>query len=505
MPQKVLALEWDRHELRAAVLETSFRDYRVVGFFREPIPEGDGTLADGLRALVEKHQLQGATVLSSLPGDLVALRSLTLPFRDRKRLDQTVPFELEAQVPFGLDEVVTDYQIVHADKVGSSLLAALVQRKDLEEHLNLLSEVGLDPKVVDYAPLASLNVLNLLGPADRPDSFIFLVADGEFTTLGLFRDKHLVGLRTIALPPPAKPIDTGATASTNGHPPDEEARAAALVVQIRWTLMAMNGGAFDASLPCLVTGGGVNAARLVQHLETGLGLTVRRLDQKPLKGVPANLKNDLGDFMTPFGLALREVAGGEAVGVNFRRGEYAYQRGQDELQSALWRTGAIAAAAVALLFSSMYMEYDRLARRAALLDAQVRYVFTQTVGEGQRIVDPKTQLQAEIDAKRRELQILGNIMPMGGITAVDALRTISATIPDSVKLDVDEFVMDTDGIRAKAKADSFEAANTVKQQIEKTNYFAEVEVKDIKTAADGNSVDFRIVIVLTKDVAGGEP
>ena len=149
------------------------------------------------------------------------------------------------------------------------------------------------------------------------------------------------------------------------------------------------------------------------------------------------------------------------------------------------------------------MEYDRLARRAEVLDTQIRYVFTQTVGEGHKIGDPKSQLQAEIDAKQRELQVLGGIIPMGGITAVDALRTMAAALPESLKIDIDEFIMDTDGIRAKAKAESFEAVDTVKQQIEKANYFADVQVKDARASADGKGVDFRIVIVLSNEGKGG--
>ena len=35
MPQRILALEFDAHEMKAAVIETTFRDYRVAGFYRE--------------------------------------------------------------------------------------------------------------------------------------------------------------------------------------------------------------------------------------------------------------------------------------------------------------------------------------------------------------------------------------------------------------------------------------------------------------------------------------
>ncbi len=501
MPQQVLALEWDRHELRGAVLETSVRNFKVVGFHREALA-GDIPMAESLRAFVEKHKLQGATILSSLPAEVISVRTFALPFKDKKRLDQTVPFELEAQVPFGLDEVVTDYQILKSGKTGSDVLAVLVQRKDLQEHIDLLHDAGLDPKVVDCAPLAALNVLSLVSDSDRPDNFAYICVSAEQATVALYRDKHLAGMRTITLPA-ALPKETDAVVSGNGHPPDEEERTAELYRSIRWTLMALAGGAIEPGLACYLLGDGVWVVRLGQQLESGLGCTVKRIDQGPLKALPAEMKGELADFSRPFGLALREVAATQAVGVNFRRGEFAWHRGQEELVRALSRTGLIALAAVVLLLASMYMEWDRLALRAAVLEAQIRYVFIQTVGEGHKIVDPKSQLQAEIDAKQRELQVLGGIIPMGGITVVDSLRVISAAIPESVRIDIDEFIMDTEGIRAKVKAESFEAVDTLKQQIEKTNYFAEVQVKDVKQLPDNKGVEFRLVIVLTKDLSAG--
>jgi len=57
--------------------------------------------------------------------------------------------------------------------------------------------------------------------------------------------------------------------------------------------------------------------------------------------------------------------------------------------------------------------------------------------------------------------------------------------------------MDTDGVRMKVKTDSFESVDAIKQQLLNTHYFGDVQVKDVKTAADGK-VDFRLVLALSK-------
>ena len=500
MPQRVLALELDAHELKAAVLETSFRDYKVVGFYREPVVAADGSLAEQLRGFLQRHELGATTVLSSLPGDLVSWRTFFLPFRDRKRLDQTVPFELETQVPFGLDEVVVDYHVLYRDRSGCNVLAALVQRKDLEEHLKLLSEAGLDPKIVDLAPLATLNVLSLLG-SELPETFVYIGGTVHRMVVALYRNRQLVGLRTLVNAAPVDVAQTEAAAAGNGHAVVATSEVAAQIIEVRWTLLALNGAPLDEGLPCVVAGDGAHFDQLTRELAVATDMVVRRLEASPMRNIPPALVDQLPSFACPLGLALREVAPNDAIGVNFRQGEFAYHRGQDELRRAFWRTGALVALVAVLAMTNTFMQYEQQVGRLAMVEGQIRNVFSRTLPDVQRITDARAQLQAEVDAAQKRLTILAGLAPANGATAIDVMRTIASTIPDSVPLDVDEYIMEPEAVRIKAKTDSFEAADTIKQQLINTHYFADVQVKDVKSAADGR-VDFRLVLTLGKEGGG---
>ena len=500
MPRRVLALEIDAQELKAAVLETTFRDYRVVGFYRGPVESGSGSLAEQVRRFVQQHQLASTTVLSSLPGDLVAMRTFFLPFRDRKRLEQTVPFELETQVPFGLDEVVIAYQVLQRDKAGTTVLAALVQRHDLEEHLAMLKAAGLDPKVVDFGPLATLNVLGLLG-TDLPDTFVYVGGSLHRIDVALYRNRQLVGLRTLVPTFPPQRDETEAAAAGNGHPVEQADLIAELVRDVRWTLLALNGAALDSGLPCLVAGDAVHFDQLSQQLAASLDVVIRRVEPSPMRSVPAEFRSQLAPFVAPFGLALREVTPNETVGINFRQGEFAYHRGQQEVRRALWSTGVIAAVALILFVANAYMRHQQVVHRLELVNSQIRELFKQTIPDVRRITDERRQLQEEIDAAEKRLKLLGSVAPPSGTTALDAAQRISAALPDNLKLDVDEYVMDTEDIKIKAKTDSLDTPNAIREAIASIHYFADVQVKDIKSSPDGK-VDFRIVLALSKDGAG---
>src|SRR6201988_1254324 len=111
MPNRILALDPHGAQLTAVVVETSFRSYQIVGHFAEA-RNASVALADQLRAFVARHPMTADTVLSALPGNAASFRVFDLPFRDRRRLAQTVPFELEGQVPFSIEDGIVDFQVL---------------------------------------------------------------------------------------------------------------------------------------------------------------------------------------------------------------------------------------------------------------------------------------------------------------------------------------------------------------------------------------------------------
>ena len=66
MPQPIVALAVGTHDIQAAVLENTFRDYRIVAFHREALGAEPGGPAETLRAFAARHHLVDATVQTGL-------------------------------------------------------------------------------------------------------------------------------------------------------------------------------------------------------------------------------------------------------------------------------------------------------------------------------------------------------------------------------------------------------------------------------------------------------
>ena len=179
-----LGIDLTRGAIAIGLVETSGRAPRLVGSWREERDAGR-TAAEQLRAMIDRHCTQRPdAIASALPGSAVSHRVLRLPFSDAGRLAATVPFELESLVPFDVESGVIAFTALERDGAGATVLAAIAQRRDVKQHLDLLADAGVDPAVVDLGTLAVAALLrprttDLLLVEPRDDGGVCLVRHGH--------------------------------------------------------------------------------------------------------------------------------------------------------------------------------------------------------------------------------------------------------------------------------------------------------------------------------------
>jgi len=491
MPRKIVSLDIGNTYLKAAVLETGFRDFKIEGLHREALPSDPTAVAKSIERFIGEHAADADTILSSLPAESVSWRTMHLPFRDNRKLAQTVPFELESNVPFGLDDVVVDYQVLSRDSSGATVLAALAPKREVERHLEMLQAAGVDPKILDAGPLTSLNTLTLV--ADRPPTFAFVDGSDQSVTVALYRNGSLVGVRSLMASEAFGPATGG-----NGSGPSIEA-STTLAGMVRWTLLAFNGAPLDERLPCYVAGTPEWVNAVTSGLEESMDVEIRRLDRLSLPNADAAMRAQIPGFGASLGLALREITPSETVGVNFRRGQFTFHRSEQELRAGLRTAAILALVVVVLTVGEMYAKYKESQVRLAAIEQQIQEVFEATVPNAGLGGRPLDILQEEIALLQQDVDMLDDVVPVANSTSVDLMRALSAAVPTDIRVDSEEYVMDTDSVRLTANADTFESVDSLRQKFLETGFFSDVQVKDARAAAQGAGVDFRMVMVLNKN------
>lgn len=163
-----------------ASVNGSLRVERAVG---APLPgdamrEGEvldeGTLAEALRELFSKAQLD-KRVRVGVANQRTVLRMLELPpLTDRKELDAAVRFQAADQMPMPLENAVLDYHalgIVETPAGQRQRVAVVAAQRDMvEKLLSAVRRAGLRPEAVDLSAFALIRALHRgQVPASAPD------------------------------------------------------------------------------------------------------------------------------------------------------------------------------------------------------------------------------------------------------------------------------------------------------------------------------------------------
>lgn len=99
------------------------------------------------------HTGKKIQVVSGLNGSEIFLRKLTFPLRDKRKILSALPFQLETQLPFPLENVIVCPLLKRQKQITVATIIATI-RESLSSHLLYLKEAGITPDCVSCAPVA---------------------------------------------------------------------------------------------------------------------------------------------------------------------------------------------------------------------------------------------------------------------------------------------------------------------------------------------------------------
>ena len=138
---------------------------------------------EALRSLLKEAKIRAKRTLFAVPGQSVFIRNRNLPPVPEYKVTQIVKYEIKQQIPFDLDQIALDYQVLDRTEAnGYSVMMAAIKVDVVEKHLDILRETKRSVEVVDVAPLAAYNWLKHTGEFGDTGECIALIDLGATTT-----------------------------------------------------------------------------------------------------------------------------------------------------------------------------------------------------------------------------------------------------------------------------------------------------------------------------------
>src|SRR6266700_5719772 len=122
----------------------------------EPIRHAQITAT--IREIINELGIKSANVNYAVAGQSVFARFVKLPSVEEEKIERIIAFEAQQNVPFPIDEVVWDYQLVGGGGDEQIQVVLVAIKADLLDEINrAVEETGLRASVVDAAPMALYN------------------------------------------------------------------------------------------------------------------------------------------------------------------------------------------------------------------------------------------------------------------------------------------------------------------------------------------------------------
>ncbi len=510
MPERILGLDIGASSLKAVLLSRGFRGgYRLLAYRLVDLAAADG-LAEALGQLFADAAFRGSVCVTALRAGALSYRSIKLPFRDNRKIRQTLPFAIEPLIQTSLDDIFIDYTLT--GRPGQSeIFAALAPRALVGERTTLLAQYVRETAVIDIdaVPLAA----RLMERPDFPETAL-VVDIGARETVAVFADRErIIHIRNF---PFGGQSVTAALAEFMGCglseaeamkrsgeiAPDAAAvireQSGRLLAELKNTeeYLLWQGSLTRPPSRIFLTGGGSLTPGLAEGFAELFAVPVERTDLAAMEGIEidATLRQgwDAALMDQALSLAARPMAKGR--GFNFRQRASEARAGYGELRDRL-KIGAIAALVVLILAGIEVGLDDTAARlRLAALKRDVTAEFKKSYPEATRIVDPVAQLKGKIAEARKLSAGMGDAV--SAATVLDLLKELTSLLPADVLLT--SLNLDGEVIGLKGETRNFDAVDTIKKALANSKYFKTVAIGSTSMIKQGNAVEFDLKITVKK-------
>ena len=151
MSRKILGLDINDHAVSAVIVRGGIKGNRIEDhrFIPFSAAQNDEPLSLALDTIASEMDLEGATCIASLPASLASYRNMDVPFKERKKLRQILPYELESNLPYPPEEVTIDFKVLEGfgGTEQHHVFTAAVQKESVGFYLSQLKAKGIEPQI----------------------------------------------------------------------------------------------------------------------------------------------------------------------------------------------------------------------------------------------------------------------------------------------------------------------------------------------------------------------
>lgn len=484
MAHPFLYLDIDSAGIHAFVVESSFSSKKILDQSTlnyedlESIDTEESLFQRGMAVIASQIDLDICSeAVIFLDSSQISYRNLSLPFFNKKKINQILPFELSALLPMPENTYVTDFltQEICFQEDQQLILSASIPKTEVGQFVDSLKPYKVKPLVI--TPKGYAGAVCFMSQARDISDFLFVYLGNCDYTIVLVVDKKPVVVRSLG----------ALTGPTPDIPADISADIARAVHQTLTGFSRQSGG--------------------VKNFNVILGVSHKT--QVTNKAV-GNLKKKLADHpcLTLSSLSPMDMDTAVLEMSPFRQPDQLlnFCKSQFVSDTLLRRYKAPFILTLVLVFFLAILSFYNIQKEIAFLEQQISqqkdasvaiYRDTFAGKPDQYIPAPLPMMEAKLNQALKKNRTDGSKKSLENISdvdAVDLLFELSSKIPDTIDVDLDRFLLNHGHLVISGSVDTFKNVDRLKGLLETSELFEKVSISSAEASKAGNRVFFKFII-----------
>jgi type IV pilus assembly protein PilM len=185
-------------------------EYHLVNLGLEPLPPeaivdgaimDSGAVIDSIQRLFSANKIKTPEVATSVSGNAVIVKKISLPQMTPEELAESIHWEAEQYIPFDIQDVALDYEVVEGSGSGGNMDVLLVAAKKdkIGDYTSAISQAGKAPQIVDVDVFALQNCYEVNYGLDPGRVIALLNVGASIMNINIIKGSNSIFNRDIAV------------------------------------------------------------------------------------------------------------------------------------------------------------------------------------------------------------------------------------------------------------------------------------------------------------------
>ena len=200
----LVALDIGTSSIKMAQLGGKDHKYELLSFGVMPLQEEcivDGVIrrqeevVEALERMIKAENIDTRYAVASISGEAVIVKKIRVPLMSEAELAETIYQEAEQYIPFDIDDVSIDFQLLGTDESleedgekKMEVLLVAVQKDIIESRTEILYDAGLRPIIIDLDIFALTNAFSQGKNPERMGEVAIIDLGESFSHVHILKD-----------------------------------------------------------------------------------------------------------------------------------------------------------------------------------------------------------------------------------------------------------------------------------------------------------------------------